>query len=308
VQTVIFPPSSVDYDTVIPFKRRLLKSAWASFVAGAARDLRAGYEQFRNDQAHWLEDYALFRALKAKFHGEYFLNWPRELVERVPSSIAQARAELAEFIDLVCFAQFLIFRQGERLKAYAHANGVRLIGDLPFFVSPDSSDVWSNPEIFLLDEARRPRFVAGVPPDYFSADGQLWGNPVYNWEALRRTGYRWCIDRMRALLSHVDVVRLDHFRGFAAAWVVPAGAPNARQGQWVKGPGADFFVAVKKELGGLPFIAEDLGLITPDVIQFCDLQNLPGMRVLQFGFDGNPENPAFAAHVRSQCGGLHGHA
>lgn len=168
---------------------------------------------------------------------------------------------------------------------------MRLIGDLPFFVSPDSSDVWANPEFFLLTEQRRPRFVAGVPPDYFSADGQLWGNPVYDWEALRRTGYGWCIDRLRALLSYVDVVRLDHFRGFAAAWQVPMGAPTARLGQWVPGPGADFFLAARKELGHLPLIAEDLGLITPDVIQLRDSQGLPGMRVLQFAFDGNPQNP-----------------
>jgi 4-alpha-glucanotransferase len=286
-----FPSGLVDYDGVIPYKRRLLRSAWANFTAGARRDLGAAYEQFRNDQSHWLEDYALFRALKGKFNGEYFLNWPRESIERVPSSMIQARAKLADQIELVCFAQFLIFRQGERLKAYAHANGVRLIGDLPFFVSADSSDVWSNPEMFLLDGQRRPRFVAGVPPDYFSADGQLWGDPVYDWEELRRTGYRWWIDRLRALLSHVDVVRLDHFRGFAAAWHVPAGEPNARQGQWVPGPSADFFVAAKKELGALPFIAEDLGLITADVVQLRDSQGLPGMRVLQFAFDGNPQNP-----------------
>jgi 4-alpha-glucanotransferase len=286
-----FPCDAIDYEAVVPYKRRLLKMAWVSFTGGARGDLRAAYERFRNDQAHWLEDYALFRALKAEFNGEYFLNWPRELVERVPSCLAPVRAKLSDTIDQVCFAQFLIFRQGERLKAHAHANGVCLIGDLPFFVSPDSSDVWSNPEIFLLTEQRRPRFVAGVPPDYFSADGQLWGNPVYDWDSLRRTGYRWCIDRMRALLSHVDVVRLDHFRGFAAAWHVPMGAPNARHGQWVGGPGSDFFVAAKRELGTLPFIAEDLGLITPDVIQLRDCLNLPGMRVLQFGFDGNPQNP-----------------
>jgi 4-alpha-glucanotransferase len=286
-----FPRDEIDYDAAIAYKRRLFKTAWANFAAAPRAGLRATYEQFRNDQAHWLEDYALFRALKAKYNGAYFLEWPRELVERVPSRLAEARGELSETIDQVCFAQFLIFRQGERLKAYAHANGVRLIGDLPFFVSPDSSDVWSNPEIFLLNEDRRPRFVAGVPPDYFSADGQLWGNPVYDWDALRRTGYRWCIGRLRALLSHVDVVRLDHFRAFAAAWHVPMGAPNARNGQWSPGPGSDFFVTAKKELGTLPFIAEDLGLITPDVTALRDSQNLPGMRVLQFGFDGNPENP-----------------
>jgi len=286
-----FRSHEIDYDAVIPYKRRLLQTAWAHFAAGANRDLRPRFEQFRSGQAHWLEDYALFRALKAKFDGAYFLNWPRELMERVPSKLSEARSELAPQIDRVCFAQFLIFRQGERLKTHARANGVRLIGDLPFFVSPDSSDVWANPELFLLDERRRPRFVAGVPPDYFSADGQLWGNPVYDWDALRRTDYGWCLDRLRALLAHVDVVRLDHFRGFAAAWHVPAGASNARVGQWAPGPGPDFFQAAQRTLGSLPLIAEDLGVITADVIRLRDSQNLPGMRVLQFAFDGNPQNP-----------------
>ena len=182
-------------------------------------------------------------------------------------------------------------RQGERLKEHAHAGGLRLIGDLPFFISSDSSDVWANPELFLLDEQHRPRFVAGVPPDYFSATGQLWGNPVYDWDTIRRTGYRWCIDRLRAVLAHVDVVRLDHFRGFAAAWHVPAGAPTAQSGQWVPGPGAEFFGAVQRELGDLPFIAEDLGLITPDVCALRDQFRVPGTRVLQFAFDGHPDNP-----------------
>jgi 4-alpha-glucanotransferase len=168
---------------------------------------------------------------------------------------------------------------------------VRLIGDLPFFVSPDSSDVWSNPELFLLDEHRRPRFVAGVPPDYFSAQGQLWGNPVYNWDALRATGYRWSIDRVRALLAHVDAIRLDHFRGFAAAWHVPAGASTAQSGQWVPGPGTHFFEAVRNELGHLQFIVEDLGIITPDVQALRDQFRLPGTRVLQFAFDGHADNP-----------------
>jgi 4-alpha-glucanotransferase len=286
-----FPRGEIDYDAVIAYKRQLLETAWGNFESSERADLSAGYQQFGNDQAHWLEDYALFRALKARYDGASFVDWPQELVERVPSRLSQARGELADSIDQVCFAQFLIFRQGERLKAYAHANGVRLIGDLPFFVSADSSDVWSNPEIFLLTEQRRPRFVAGVPPDYFSADGQLWGNPVYDWDGLRRSSYRWCIDRLRALLSHVDLVRLDHFRAFAAAWHVPMGAPNARHGEWAPGPGSDFFLAAKRELGALPFIAEDLGVITPDVTALRDSDYLPGMRVLQFGFDGNPENP-----------------
>ena len=286
-----FPSDVVDYEAVIPFKNRLLETAWTKFKAGEGKDLRPAYDKFCVQQEHWLEDYALFRALKAKFHGAYYLVWPAELVQRNEDALASARRELANQIDQVRFAQFLLFRQGDQLKAHAHSRGVALIGDLPFFVSPDSSDVWANPELFLLDERRRPRFVAGVPPDYFSAQGQLWGNPVYNWEALRATGYRWSIDRLRALLTHVDAIRLDHFRGFAAAWHVPAGAPTAQSGQWVQGPGAGFFEAVRQELGRLPFIAEDLGLITPDVYALRDQFQVPGTRVLQFAFDGHSDNP-----------------
>jgi 4-alpha-glucanotransferase len=283
--------AAVDYDAVIPFKHRVLHAAWANYSAGARPDLRGHFAEFCAEHAHWLDDYALFRALKARYEGRHYLEWPAELVEREPAAIAQARRDLTSHVDQIRFAQFLLLRQAERLKAHAHAKGVRLIGDLPFFVSPDSSDVWANPELFLLDAHRRPRFVAGVPPDYFSAEGQLWGNPVYDWDTLRRTGYRWCIDRVRALLTHVDAIRLDHFRGFAAAWHVPAGAPTARAGQWVPGPGAEFFDAAQRELGVLPFIAEDLGLITRDVQVLRDQFGVPGTRVLQFAFDGHPDNP-----------------
>jgi 4-alpha-glucanotransferase len=286
-----FPSDAVDYDVVIPFKTRLLETAWANFKAGTSKDLRPAYDEFCRQQGHWLDDYALFEALKTRYHGEYYLEWPEEFVQRRSDALTRARRELADQIDRVCFAQFLLFRQTDQLKEYAHAKGVRLIGDLPFFVSPDSSDVWADPELFLLDERRHPRFVAGVPPDYFSVDGQLWGNPVYNWDAQRATGYRWSIDRLRALLAHVDAIRLDHFRGFAAAWHVPAGAPTAQSGQWVEGPGSGFFEAVKKQLGSLPFIAEDLGLITPDVHALRDQFWLPGTRVLQFAFDGHSDNP-----------------
>jgi 4-alpha-glucanotransferase len=286
-----FSSTTIDYGAVIPFKHRLLKTIWANFEAGARKDLRAGYEEFRHERAGWLEDYALFRALKEKYGGAGYLEWPAELVHREPSALAQARRELAREIDRVRLAQFLLYLQGKRLKEYARAKGVRLIGDLPFFVSPDSSDVWANPELFVLDEQGRPRFVAGVPPDYFSTQGQLWGNPVYNWELLRCTGYAWCIDRIRALLAHVDVIRLDHFRAFAAAWHVPAEAPTAETGKWVPGPGADFFIALQREFGALPFLAEDLGLITPDVSAMRDRFHIPGTRVLQFAFDGKPDNP-----------------
>ncbi len=286
-----FSPETIDYDAVIPFKQRLLEKAWTNFRAGERKDLRPPYDEFCAKHASWLEDYSLFHALKAKYHGAYYLQWPAPLVQRSPNALAEARRELAIAIDQVRFAQFLLFRQGDQLKEYARGKGVSLIGDLPFFVSPDSSDVWANPELFLLDVQRRPRFVAGVPPDYFSAQGQLWGNPVYNWDTLRSTDYRWCIERLRALLAHVDLIRLDHFRGFAAAWHVPGGASTARSGQWEQGPGAGFFQAVRRELGHLPFIAEDLGLITPDVESLRDQFEVPGTRVLQFAFDGHADNP-----------------
>jgi 4-alpha-glucanotransferase len=286
-----FSNTAVEYDTVTAFKDDLLQTVWANFSARAGRELKLAYDQFRDDHAHWLNDYALFRSLKARCEVVSYLEWPRELVRRSSAAVARARRELAPQIDRVCLAQFLLFRQGQSLKEYAHAKGVQLIGDLPFFVSPDSSDVWANPELFLLDEERRPRFVAGVPPDYFSSEGQLWGNPVYDWEALRRTGYRWYIDRVRALLAHVDLIRLDHFRGFAAAWHVPAGASTARSGEWIPGPGGELFSTLQKELGGLPFVAEDLGIITPDVNALREQFHVPGTRVLQFAFDGRNDNP-----------------
>ena len=286
-----FPAGSIDYEKVIAFKRRVLTAAWIEFRSGTRSDLRPAYDQFCSINQHWLEDYALFRALKAAHNGAYYLDWPAELVRRDPAALQQTRRDLQDRIDQVRFAQFLLSRQAERLRTHARTKSVRLIGDLPFFVSPDSSDVWANPELFLLDERHRPRVVAGVPPDYFSSQGQLWGNPVFDWAALRQTGYRWCLDRLRALLDHVDLVRLDHFRGFAAAWHVPGGAATAQTGEWVAGPGADFFSAAKDALGGLPFIAEDLGLITPDVSALRDRFQLPGMRVLQFAFDGNSQNP-----------------
>lgn len=286
-----FPSDFVDFDAVIPFKLRILQVAWKRFTLGSHADLRAEYDGFRNNHKHWLDDYALFRALKAKYNGAYYLDWPQGLVVRRPEALAAARRELTDEIDQVCFAQFLLFRQADQLKSYAHSKGVRLMGDLPFFVSPDSSDVWAHPEFFLLDANRRPRFIAGVPPDYFSAQGQLWGNPVYNWDALRATGYQWASDRIRALLAHVDAIRLDHFRGFAAAWHVPAGSATAQTGQWVAGPGPDFLEVVSRELGGLPFVVEDLGIITPDVRSLRDQFQLPGTRVLQFAFDGHTDNP-----------------
>jgi 4-alpha-glucanotransferase len=286
-----FSANVVDYDAVAAFKQRLFEKAWTNFKAGARADLRASFDQFCSRQSHWLEDYALFQALRNKFDRAPYLQWPAQLVDREPSALDRVRRELSDQISLVSFVQFLFSRQAAQVKAYAHSKGLGLIGDMPFFVASDSSDVWAHPELFLLDERHRPTVVAGVPPDYFSADGQLWGNPEYDWNAIRRTGYRWCIDRLGSLLAHVDVIRLDHFRGFAAAWHVPVGAANARSGQWFPGPGADFFHAVQRGLGAMPFIAEDLGSTTPDVYALRDQFHLPGMRVLQFAFDGHSDNP-----------------
>jgi 4-alpha-glucanotransferase len=261
----LFSENEVEFGAVIAFKHGLLAKTWTNFRNGARADLRPAYEEFLNQQANWLQDYALFRALKSKFGGAGYLEWPAELVEREAGAMDRARRELADEIGMICFTQYLASRQAGRLKAYAHSKGIRLMGDLPFFVSPDSSDVWAHPEFFLLDERRRPLVVAGVPPDYFAAQGQLWGNPVYDWDALRQTEYRWSLSRLRTLLAHVDVIRLDHFRAFAAAWHVGAGALTAKVGDWIAGPGGDFLETLQRELGGLPFIAEDLGAITPDV-------------------------------------------
>lgn len=287
-----FPSGTlVDYPAVIRSKLQLLDIVWNRHTAGDSQGLCAAYEEFCGAQAHWLEDYALFRALKHQHQDAHYLQWPAELVHREAGALRQARRELAALIDRVRFAQFILARQGQRLKDYAHANGLRLIGDLPFFVSSDSSDIWSNPELFLLDEHRKPTFVGGVPPDAFCTDGQLWGSPVYDWEVHRQTGYRWWIDRVRALLDHVDVIRLDHFRGFAAAWHIPAGAPTARTGRWVPGLGAELLGAMANALGSLPFIAEDLGVITPDVTSLREQFHIAGTRVLQFAFDGDATNP-----------------
>jgi 4-alpha-glucanotransferase len=286
-----FPATHIDYTVVVPFKNHLLETAWTRFQAGAREDLKPEFDRFRFEQSHWLDDYALFRALKTNFNGAHYVKWPLELVRREAAALDQARRELAGGIEQASFTQFLLFRAGRKLKDYANARGVRMIGDLPFFVSADSSDVWAHPELFLLNAELHPKFVAGVPPDCYSSQGRRWGNPVYNWEAMRYAGYRWYLDRLRAALNFVDVVRLEHFRGFAAAWHVPAGAPTAQCGQWMPGPGAPLFHAMREEFGLLPFVAEDLGMITADVRKLLDHIEAPGTRVLQHAFDGKSDNP-----------------
>jgi 4-alpha-glucanotransferase len=284
------PADHVDYGAVIPFKIALLARAWENFQSGSAAALRGPFETFCAQEAHWLNDYALFMALKDAHGGAGWQDWPAELVRREPAALKDARRQLARTVGLHQFTQFLFFRQWREVKRYANERGVRLIGDVPIFVSADSADVWANPGLFHLDEERRPTVVAGVPPDYFSATGQLWGNPLYDWDALKRTGYAWWVARLRATLGQVDLVRLDHFRGFEAYWEVPAGMPTAEVGRWAPAPGAELIETLRQALGGLPLVAEDLGLITPEVEALRDRFGLPGMRILQFAFYGNPDD------------------
>jgi 4-alpha-glucanotransferase len=286
-----FPAERVDYGPVIEFKRRLLGRAWEKFRAGLAPTLKQPFETFSTREARWLDDYALYMALKEAHGGAGWLTWSEGLLRRQPQALADARKRLANSIGLHKLGQFLFYRQWQNVVAHAHGKKIKLIGDCPIFVAADSADVWANPDLFQLDEKRQPKAVAGVPPDYFSSTGQLWGNPLYDWDALRRTGYAWWIARIKATLAQVDVIRLDHFRGFDAYWEVPAGNPTAEIGRWVKAPGAELFEAVRAALGGtLPLIAEDLGLITPEVEALRDRFNLPGMRILQFAFGGASEH------------------
>lgn len=294
-QTPDFDQQRVDYGAVLPYKRRLLDLAWQRFQAGNFDQLTAALDRFSKAEARWLDDFALFVVLKERFGGAAYVDWPTQYVQREVAALDHVRLEMNEAIRRVKWEQMLCFRQLSRLRQHAARRGVSLFGDIPIFVSADSADVWAHPELFQLDENRRPRLVAGVPPDYFSATGQLWGNPVYDWQELKRTGYRWWIDRLRSLLKHHDVIRLDHFRGFAAAWHIPAEAPTAETGQWVDGPGAEFFTELHQQLGCLPFVAEDLGTITDDVRQLLDDFRFPRMSVLQFAFDQDEQN-AFLPH------------
>jgi 4-alpha-glucanotransferase len=282
---VKFSANVADYDRARPLK---VEATAKTFGRLSSRASRREFEEFCQHEAIWLDDYALFIALKEKNAGSAWWEWPKE--DQRYEVAVKDQGKLADAIELSKFRQFLFFQQWQQLRDYAHQRGVRIIGDIPIFVSRDSADVWSRPELFLLDEEHQPTHVAGVPPDYFSATGQLWGNPLYDWRRHRETGYRWWIDRLRGTLKLVDLVRLDHFRGFEAYWAVPAGSETAEPGSWQPGPGADLFRALQNSLGGLPLIAEDLGVITPKVDALRREFKLPGMCVLQFAFGGAQED------------------
>jgi 4-alpha-glucanotransferase len=285
-----FPDERVDFGKAIEFKNALLRKAFERFKQTADQNLRAYFEHFSHQASGWLDDYALYRALKDAQGGKAWNEWEPAFARRDPSALAAARERLRDQIDAQKFYQFLFFRQWAALKAYAHERGVKLVGDIPIFVARDSADVWMNPDQFKLDRGGNPLVVAGVPPDYFSATGQLWGNPIYNWDRMLQDGFRWWIERVRATLETFDIVRVDHFRGFAASWEIPGGDKTAERGRWVEVPGRELFSAIKNALGELPIIAEDLGVITPDVEALRDGFGLPGMRILQFAFGGDTRN------------------
>jgi 4-alpha-glucanotransferase len=283
------PTGRVDYDIVVPYKENLFNTAYDRFIKTQTHD---EYEYFCSQNASWLDDFALFVALKGHFNGKAWNQWPAEVRDRQPDALQSMKEDLHHTMEQEKFQQYLFFRQWLALKGYCNEKGIQIIGDMPIYVDYDSVDVWTHPEIFKLDAERQPEAVAGVPPDYFSATGQLWGNPVYRWNALKERGFDWWIQRMGHTLNLFDVVRIDHFRGLVAYWEVPAGEQTAINGQWVEAPVYDFFDALRAQFPSLPVIAEDLGVITPDVREVLHHFDLPGMKVLLFAFgEDDPMHP-----------------
>ena len=294
-----YPSHRVDFGAVIRDKQALLRLSYEHFRSHASADQRSQFAEFRERNAGWLADYGLFMALKTAFGGGSRHGWPREILLREPDALAHYRTELADSATFQQYLQWLFTSQWDALKAYAHHLGIQIIGDIPIFVADDSTDVWSHPELFKLDAEGSPTVIAGVPPDLFSDSGQRWGNPHYRWDVIAQNSYRWWIERIRHTLTQVDIVRVDHFRGFEAAWEVPAEDETAANGQWVTGPGSALFRAFEAELGRLPIIAEDLGVITPEVDALRTQFNLPGMKILQFAF-AMENNPNYLPHNYEQ--------
>ena len=295
-----FPQAFVDFGSVIHWKTGVLAKAASRFLNSACGEDRLGFDEFRAKNASWLPDFALFMACKQEQGGVAWNKWPGEIAQRTPNALNAARDRLKEEILTVQYWQFEFFRQWKEVQVYAHNAGIRIIGDLPIYVALDSADVWTNREYFQLSDNGEPLKIAGVPPDYFSATGQCWGNPIYRWDRLEQTGYRWWIERFRAALELYDAVRIDHFRGFEAYWEIPGDATTAINGMWVKGPGAKFFAALESEFGELPIIAENLGVITPEVESIRERFRFPGMAILQFAFGKDPQGPSFRPHNYSR--------
>ena len=287
---IYFDDENVDYGKVHNTKYPLLHKAWENHKTSKNRLRNIKFENFCNKNHKWLEDYAFFMALKKQFKGIAWTQWEHDIKFKKQESVDYYRHQLSDDINYYRFIQFLFYKQWLELKSYANLNEIKIIGDIPLFVAFDSADAWSKPEIFDFDENLNPVSVAGVPPDYFSETGQLWGNPLYNWNYLRETGYQWWIDRIEANFTLYDSLRIDHFRGLAAYWAVPFGEETAMNGQWIEAPGGEMLKAVLDALGDLDIIAEDLGVITPDVVELRERFCFPGMKIIQFAFDSGEEN------------------
>ena len=291
----------IDYGAVIPFKDAALRRAFDKFQTDAAPEHRSAFDKFRTEQAYWLEDFVLFMALKETHEGSSWSEWPDELRTRKKRALAAFSKEYAERLERYRVLQFFFYEQWLNLKRYANDKGVQIIGDIPIFIAYDSADAWANPELYFFDDAGNPEVVAGVPPDYFSKTGQRWGNPIYRWKKMEKQGFSWWVSRFRSSLDFYDLIRVDHFRGLESYWEIPADNPTAEHGRWVKGPGQALFDALKRELGDLPIIAEDLGVITPPVETLRDDNGLPGMKVLQFAFAGDGADPYLPHNYVPNC-------
>lgn len=285
-------PLQIDFGWAIHIKMPLLRKACASFQSQATSEQKQEFNEFCAAKAEWLNDYALFMALKDAHEGASWHTWEPEVRQRQPEALEAARQSLSDKIFFHQFVQYQFFLQWGYLKSYANQHQIQILGDLPIYVAHDSAEVWAHPEIFCLDEETGlPELMAGVPPDYFSNTGQLWGNPIYNWQRLQEQDFHWWIQRFRGMLDCVDLIRIDHFRGFEAYWAVPQGETTAINGEWVQAPGRTFFKQLNDVLGNLPIVAEDLGLITPEVEELRDEFAFPGMKILQFAFDSGSDNP-----------------
>jgi len=292
-----FDDDKVLYGDVITWKLEILKTAEVNFKTTGDK---TAFETFLTDNL-WIDEYALFMALKEKFGKRPWYEWDDDYRLHNQETLDAAKAELADEIHFQQFIQYLFFKQWYALKVYANEHNVKIIGDIPIYVAMDSVDTWANPELFQFDEHKMPVCVGGCPPDYFSETGQLWGNPIFNYEAMQADGFAWWIDRLRSNLELYDLIRVDHFRGFAGYWSIPYGETTAINGEWITGPGKELFYAIKNALGEIPIIAEDLGLITPDVIELRDHFNLPGMKILQFAFDSSEANDYIPHNYIKNC-------
>ncbi|HET7892684.1 MAG TPA: 4-alpha-glucanotransferase [Candidatus Sulfotelmatobacter sp.] len=295
-----FADEQVEYARVIAFKQGLLSKAGRTFLADSNHPERHAFESFCKNNRSWLDDYALFMACKTAHNEVAWVYWEAGIRQRSPAALTEWRQRLSTEIAVHKFAQFEFFRQWEQLRAHCGRCAIKIMGDIPIYVAHDSADVWSHPELFRLDDEGNPTAVSGVPPDYFSATGQLWGNPLYRWDVSAASGHQWWIDRVRGSLKLFDLVRLDHFRGFEAYWEVPGGATTAAGGKWVKGPGAQLFQSLLDALRELPFVAENLGVITPEVEGLRQQFGFPGMSLLQFAFGNDPQGPSFRPHNYSR--------